>query len=68
MESMSYQCCFCALSIETPAHDGVSITLSAMRTDGPMQDMFAHIRCLDDRFAPLLSAETPFDAGAFEPD
>ncbi len=65
---MKYQCCFCALPLERPDRNGVRLTLVAMRSRGPGQDMFAHISCLDDRFGPTLSAETIFDARIFEPD
>ncbi len=65
---MEYQCCFCAHLIERPDQNGVQLTLATMRNDGPTQDMFAHIHCLEDRLSPTLSAETVFDARVFDRD
>ncbi len=65
---LKYQCCFCAARIEQPIREGVRLSLVAMGRDPTAQDLFAHITCLDTRFAPILANETVFDAGAFDPD
>lgn len=39
-----------------------------MGRDPVAQDLFAHITCLDTRFAPTLESEMVFDAGVFEPE
>jgi len=64
---MNVQCCFCAAAIDQPDRDGVRLTLEAMG-DVAAQTLFAHVRCLEKRFAPILASETIFDARAFEPD
>ena len=65
---LKYQCCFCATHIERPDQQGVRLTLVGMGRDPAAQDLFAHITCLDTRFAPTLSVETVFDARVFEPE
>jgi hypothetical protein len=65
---LKYQCCFCASQIDRPDGQGVRLTLVGMGCDPTAQDLFAHITCLDTRFAPTLAVETVFDAGAFEPE
>ena len=65
---LKYQCCFCASLIERPDQQGVRLTLVGMGRDPTAQDLFAHITCLDTRFAPTLAVETVFDSGAFEPE
>ena len=64
---LRYQCCFCAENIERPECEGVHLSVVAMRSDPTAQDLFAHIACLDARFAPILASDTAFDASAFEP-
>ena len=64
---MNVQCCFCATSIDHPDREGVRLTLESMG-EGAAQALFAHARCLETRFAPILATETVFDARAFEPD
>lgn len=65
---LKYQCCFCASRIERPDQQGVRLTLVGMGRDPTAQDLFAHVTCLDTRFAPTLADETVFDAAAFEPE
>ena len=65
---LKYQCCFCATVIERPDRQGVRLSLVSMGRDPAAQDLFAHITCLDARFAPTLAEETVFDAGVFEPE
>lgn len=65
---LQYQCCFCATHIKQPDQQGVRLTLVGMGRDPAAQDLFAHIACLDTRFAPILAGETIFDAGVFEPE
>lgn len=65
---LKYQCCFCASQIDRPDENGVRLTLVGMGRDPTAQDLFAHITCLDTRFAPTLAVENVFDAGAFEPE
>jgi hypothetical protein len=36
--------------------------------NGAAQTLFAHVGCLEMRFAPILATETVFDARAFEPE
>jgi len=62
---LRYQCCFCAKTIERPARQGVRLTLVGMGHEPTSQDLFGHITCLGERFAPTLASETPFDADAF---
>jgi len=64
---MTVQCCFCAAAIDQPDREGVRLTLAAMG-DGAAQALFAHVGCLEMRFAPILATETVFDARAFEPE
>lgn len=63
-----YQCCFCASAIERPAADGVRLTLSALGPSPAAQDLFAHVACVTESFAPALAPGVPFDANAFRPD
>ena len=65
---LKYQCCFCAAGIGQPHLEGVRLSLTSMGSDPTAQDLFAHIRCLDQRFAPNLAPETVFDASVFEPE
>lgn len=67
MISLAYQCCFCAGPIGDLGQ-GVRITFVGMGVDAAGQDMFSHVSCLADRFAPTLAAGTPFDAEAFASD
>lgn len=62
---MNVQCCFCAAAIKHPDQVGVRLTFESMG-DGTAQSLFAHIACLETRFAPILAAETVFYARAFE--
>jgi hypothetical protein len=64
---LKYQCCFCAAGIDRPNKEGVRLTLASMGSDPTAQDLFAHIECLEGRFAPTLAPESVFDARAFEP-
>lgn len=64
---MNVQCCFCAAAIDQPDREGVRVTLAAMGGRAA-QTLFAHVGCLEIRFAPILATETVFDARAFEPD
>ena len=65
---LRYQCCFCTARIDQPPLEGVRLSLTSMGPDPTAQDLFAHIRCLDQRFAPTLAPETVFDASVFEPE
>ena len=65
---LKYQCCFCAAGIDQPHLEGVRLSLTSMGSDPTAQDLFAHTRCLDQRFAPTLAPETVFDASVFEPE
>jgi hypothetical protein len=65
---LKYQCCFCAKPVERPDRQGVRISFIAMGRDLTAQELFAHITCLDKRFAPTLADETVFDAELFEPE
>ncbi len=63
-----YQCCFCASAIAPSGADGVRLTLSALGPSPAAQDLFAHVDCLTESFAPALAPGVVFDADAFRPD
>ena len=67
MISLASQCCFCAGAIDDLGHR-VRITIAGMAAGTAGQDLFSHVSCLADRFAPILATGTPFDAEAFASD
>jgi len=64
---LKYQCCYCDEQIDHADKGAVLINISGLWSsdDGPAQDMFAHSRCLAERFAPNLSPQLPFAAERF---
>ena len=66
-----FQCCYCDERIDHTDRGAVLINISGLWSsgEGPAQDVFAHSRCLAEKFAPSLSAHLPFVAQRFfEPD
>ena len=66
---MTHQCCYCDNVIERSDTGAVRIHLSGLwgSSRDAAQDMFAHSKCVAERFAPNLSPSVPFDVETFEP-
>jgi len=57
-----FQCCYCDEQIDDTDKGAVLINISGLWSsgDGAAQDVFAHSRCLAEKFAPSLSPHLPF--------